>query len=90
MTAYVKYAKGDVQQAVLRLLTDGKPRTAREIIDASNLPGRTVYRALEVMKGQEFRHPALVAIHAGPTDVRARTWTITGAGRLTVRRVVSK
>lgn len=53
--AYVKYAHGAVEQAVLRL-----------------------------------RHPALVAIHARPRAGRARTWTITGAGRLTVRRVVSE
>jgi DNA-binding MarR family transcriptional regulator len=81
---------GPVEQAVLRLLADGTPRTAREISEALNLARRSVHGALQRLQGEEYRRPALVAIHAGPTDFRPRMWTITGAGRLTVRREVTE
>jgi DNA-binding MarR family transcriptional regulator len=81
---------GPVEQAILRLLTDGKPRSASQIIATLNLDKRSVYRALQVMQGQEFRHPALVSIQAEPPNAPARVWTITGVGRLKIRKAVSE
>ncbi|MCC3333564.1 ArsR family transcriptional regulator [Nocardia abscessus] len=80
------HGAGPVEQAILRLLADGKPRSARQIITALHLNKSSVYSALSVMRGQEFRHPALVSIHAGPPTVDVQVWTITGVGRLTIRK----
>jgi hypothetical protein len=80
------HGAGPVEQAILRLLTDGKPRSASQIIATLHLSRSSVYRALRVMQGQEFRRPALVSVQAEPPNVDARVWAITGAGRLTVRK----
>lgn len=80
------YAQGAGQQAILRLLSDGEPRTARQVSETLGLAKRTVWGALQVMRGQAYRHLALVTVHAGPPDVPVRLWTITGAGRLSIRK----
>ena len=78
-------ADGVVEQAVLRLLSDGTPRTARQIIDATGADRRRVHRALLNLRGEPFKRPALVTLHAQRPTAPTNVWAITGAGRLTIR-----
>lgn len=81
-----RYAPGPAEQAVLRLLADGTPRTARHIIEALTWQKGTIHAALLRLRGEQFRRPALIALHATDPNV----WAITATGRLAIQRAPEK
>lgn len=78
------YANGPHQQAVLRLLADGRGRTAHQIATKLDLPFRGT---CERLKNMSDRWPALVQRHPSKPPKRGRIWRLTPLGRDLVKQL---
>lgn len=81
MTAF---ARGPHQQAILRLLADGRGRTANQI--ATKLD-HSFPSTCDRLRGMSDRWPALVEPHPSKPPKRGRIWKITPLGRDYLKRL---
>lgn len=81
MTAY---ANGPHQQAILRLLADGRGRTAQQIATKLDHPVAPTCTRLRTMADQ---WPALVHRHPSKPGKRGRIWKLTPLGRDLVKQL---
>lgn len=75
------HGKGPVQQQILRLLSDGRPRTCREIAVELGVPtGNVAGRVVSMYRHGYYPDEELLTV-VGTGEFNARTYTITDRGR---------